>query len=167
MRFFVAVLLLSSALVLGNSQLLNAKTSDPETIVPFKADIDHRAGKDWTVITVELPPGTINSWHSQPQGEFLYVLEGEGRLEVDGKRAVTLNAGSVSTLTSIPHHLLKNTSRTKTLKILVVFLNDKNEPHPLLAARMAQETQKEGHSFSNGQSKPRLEQKSPGIGLIF
>ncbi len=93
-----------------------------------------RAGKDWNVIAVELAPGAINGWHSQPGGEILYVLEGAGRLEVDGKQAITLNPGSASTLTSIPHHVLKNISRTKTLKILVVFLNPSGGPHPLLAS---------------------------------
>lgn len=168
MRFLMWVLVFSSALVIGNSRHLDAKTSDPQSIVPFNADIVEGAGKDWSVITVELAPGAINAWHSQPRGEFLYVLEGAGRLEVDGKRAVTLNPGSVSTLTSIPHHVLKNTSRTKTLKILVVFLNQNSDPHPLLASSLMQGPQESRDTTSNGEGKPAMGLHKPGdIGLVF
>jgi quercetin dioxygenase-like cupin family protein len=167
MRLIMIALLLSSALVVGSSRHLDAKTSDPQAMAFLKPDIGGVVEKGWTVITVELPPDTANSWHSQPQGEFLYVLEGAGRLEVDGKRALTLNPGSVATLTSIPRHVLKNSSRTKILKILVVFLNDKNDPHPLLDARLTPGLQAGGNAGSTEGRQPRLEQKSPDIGLVF
>lgn len=168
MRFLMWVLFFSSVLVFGNSRHLDAKTSDSQTIVPFKADIVEGAGKDWSVITVELAPGATNAWHSQPGGEFLYVLEGAGRLEVDGKRAVTLNPGSVSTLTSIPHHILKNTSRTKTLKILVVFLTQNSDPHPLLASGLTQGDEGSRDTTPPGESKSRLGRHKAGeLGLVF
>lgn len=168
MRFFMWVLFFSSVFVIGHSRHLDAKTSDSQTIVPSKADIVEGAGKDWSVITVELAPGAINAWHSQPRGEFLYVLEGAGRLEVDGKQAITLNPGSVSTLTAIPHHILKNTSRTKTLKILVVFFNQNSDPHPLLASGLVQGDEGSRDTTPPGESKSRLGRHKAGeIGLVF
>lgn len=166
MRYIRGVLFLSSALVIGSSQFLSAQPSDQQTVVPFKAEIVEAEGKEWSVISVELPAGMINSWHSQPRGEFLYVLEGAGRLEVDGKPAITLNPGSVSTLTSIPHHVLKNMSRTKTLKILVVFLNEHSEPHPLLASSTVQAPQS-SNTAPHEESKPRMGQHKGDIGLVF
>ncbi len=167
MRLFMWVLFFSSVLVIGNSRHLDAKTSDSQTMAPFKADIVEGTGKDWSVIPLELAPGAINAWHSQPQGEFLYVLEGAGRLEVDGKRAIRLDPGSVSTLTSIPH-VLKNTSRTKTLKILVVFLNQNSDPHPLLASGLMQRDEGSRDTTSPGKGKARMGRYKAGeIGLIF
>lgn len=168
MRLLMGILLLSSALVVGHSRYLDAKTSDPQTLVPFNAGSHERGGTDWSVITVELAPGMINSWNSQPRGEFLYVLEGAGRLEVEGKRAIPLNPGSVSTLTSVPHPVLKNTSRTKTLKILVVFLNETSEPHPLLASGLIQGHQNIRGTAPNGTGKsPQGPHKAEDIGLVF
>lgn len=166
MRSTIGVLILSSMLIVGTHGALDAKTNDPQAMAFHQADVGAALEKGWTVLTVELPPDTANSWHSQPQGEFLYVLEGAGRLEVDGKRAVALGPGSVATLTSVPRHVLKNPSRTKILKILVVFLEDKREPHPLRTTGAASSLQEDGNAFKEG-SKLRMEQKSPDIGLVF
>jgi quercetin dioxygenase-like cupin family protein len=127
-----------------------------------------KGGKDWNVIAVELAPGDMNRWHSQPGGEFLYVLEGAGRLEVEGKQAITLHPGSASTLTSNPHHVLKNISRTNPLKILVVFLNPSGGPHPLLAAGLMQGDVGRGDTPLPGQSQAGTgRQKAGDIGLVF
>jgi quercetin dioxygenase-like cupin family protein len=163
------VLFLTSALIIGTSQHLDAKTSDLKAAVPFKGEIADGKGKDWSVITLELRPGAVDSWHSRPGGEFVYVLEGAGRLEVGGKPAITLNPGTVATLTSTPHHVLKNTSRTRALKVLVVFLAENRQPHPLLD-RTTQGPQGTRAQISNGESRQRNAQephKSADMGLIF
>ena len=168
MRLLTWIVVFALLFVLGNSRSVDAKTSDSPPMVSLKTDIGERVGKDWNVIAVELAPGAMNGWHSQPGGEFLYVLEGAGRLEVDGKQAITLNPGSASTLTSIPHHVLKNLSRTKTLKILVVFLKSSGGTHPLLASGLMQGD--DGHRVTPlpGESKARTgRQKAGEIGLIF
>ena len=165
MRLLLITLMLSSALVLSNSRYLDAKTSDPQAMAFFTPAIDDGPpGKKWSVITVELPPDSTNSWHFESRGEFFYVLEGVGRLEVDGKRPLPLNPGSVATLTSIPRHVLKNSSRTKILKILVVFLNESG-PHPLLAASSASRLQAGGNDDSREGRQPHM--KSTDIGLVF
>ena len=170
MRFLTWMFFLTSVLIIGTSQHLDAKTNDPQAVVSFKAEVADGEGKDWSVITVELRPGAIDSWHSRPGGEFVYVLEGAGRLEADGKPAIVLNPGTVATLTVIPHHVLKNTSRTKTLKVLVVFLTENRQPHPLLADRTTPEDQGSRELISNGESrqnKNKKQHESADIGLIF
>ena len=170
MRSIIGVLFLTAALVIGTSQHLDARASDLATVVPSKAEIVGGEAKGWSVITVELPPGAVDSWHSLAPSEFVYVLEGAGRLDVDGKPAVTLNPGTVSTLTSTTHHVLKNTSRTRTLKILVVFRDENKQPHPILATRMTQGPQESDAPIPSGeltQRKGNGQHKPTDIGLVF
>ncbi len=168
MRPFTWILPFALVFVLGNSRSVDARTSDSTPMAPLQTEMGEKGGKDWNVITVELAPGAMNKWHSQPGGEFLYVLEGAGRLEVEGKQAITLNPGSASTLTSIPHHVLKNISRTKPLKILVVFLNPSGDPHPLLASGLMRGDDGHRNTPLPGQSQAGTgRQKAEDIGLVF
>ena len=76
--------------------------------------------REWKVVTVELAPGTADARHFNPGVELVYVLEGAGYLEVDGKPPVTLNPGAVTTLQPKQGHVLKNASQTRPLKVLVM-----------------------------------------------
>ncbi|MBA3753430.1 MAG: hypothetical protein H0X01_04685, partial [Nitrospira sp.] len=52
MRSLTWVFFLTSVLVIGTSRHLDAKTSDPQAVVSFKAEVAEGKGKDWSVITV-------------------------------------------------------------------------------------------------------------------
>ena len=84
------------------------------------ADAAVAGGKEWKVVTIELSAGTVDSRHFHPGAELVYVLEGAGILEMDGKPPVALNPGVVTTLQSNQDHVLKNASQTQSLKVLVV-----------------------------------------------
>jgi len=84
------------------------------------ADAAWAEGREWKVITVELAPGTADAQHFQPGVELVYVLEGAGYLEVDGKPKIALNPGAVTTLQPKQGHVLKNANPTRPLKVLVV-----------------------------------------------
>ena len=84
------------------------------------ADVAVADGKEWKVVTIELSPGTVDAWHFHPGAELVYVLEGAGLLEVDGKPSVTLNPRVATTLQPKQDHVLKNASQTRPLKVLVV-----------------------------------------------
>lgn len=84
------------------------------------ADAARAEGKEWKVVTVELVPGTADARHFHPGVELVYVLEGAGYLEADGKPTVALNPGAVTTLQPKQGHVLKNASLTRPLKVLVV-----------------------------------------------
>ena len=77
-------------------------------------------GGEWKVDTVELAPGTADARQFQPGVELVYVLEGAGYLEADGKPKVALNPGVVTRLQTKQSHVLKNASQTRPLKVLVV-----------------------------------------------
>ena len=84
------------------------------------ADAARAEDREWKVVTVELAPGTADTRHFHPGAELVYVLEGAGYLEADGKQPVTLNPGAVTTLQPKQGHVLKNASQTRSLKVLVV-----------------------------------------------
>ena len=84
------------------------------------ADAAVAGGKEWKVVTIELSAGTVDSRHFHPGAELVYVLEGAGLLEMDGKPPVALNPGVLTTLRSNRDHVLKNASQTRPLKVLVV-----------------------------------------------
>lgn len=84
------------------------------------ADAAETEGREWKVVTVELAPGKADERHFHPGAELVYVLEGAGYLEADGRPAVALNPGAVTTLQPKQGHVLKNASQTRSLKVLVV-----------------------------------------------
>ena len=63
MRFTIGVLILWSMLIVGTHGALDAKTKDPQAMAFHQADVGAALEKGWTVLTVELPPDTANSWH--------------------------------------------------------------------------------------------------------
>jgi len=122
-------------LAIAAGQELNAQIKEPQVTTLLKTDVASVDGKEWNVITVELTPGAMDTRHFHPGVELVYVLEGAGFLEVDGKPPVALNPGTVAALHPRHSHVLKNTSRTQTLKVLVVLLLDKGHQRPMLAKR--------------------------------
>ena len=84
------------------------------------ADASRAEGGEWKVVTVELAPGAADARHFHPGVELVYVLEGAGYLEADGKPKVALNPGAVTTLQPKQALVLKNASQTRPLKVLVV-----------------------------------------------
>lgn len=135
-------------------QDLNAQTVEPQVTMRLKADVAGVKGKEWKVITVELPPGAVDTRHSYPGVKLVYVLEGAGLVEVDGKPPVALNPGVVASFNPEQIHVLKNTSQTQTLKVLVVLFLEKGHQRPLLSNRGAS-------------SKAAEPNNSTGPGLVF
>jgi len=151
-------------------QDLNAKASEPQVTTLLKPDAAGAEGKEWNVITVELAPGAVDARHSYPGVELVYVLEGAGFLEVDGKPPVALNPETVAALHPKHSHVLKNTSRTQTLKVLVVLLLDKGQQRPMLAKRGAPRHQGGAEPISKGDGrdqKTNEQNNSTRTGLVF
>lgn len=149
---------------------LNAQTTGPHVSPLLNTGVPGMKGKEWDVITVELAPGAVDARHSYPGVELVYVLEGAGFLEVDGKPPVALNPGVVAALDPKHIHVLKNTSQTQTLKVVVVLLLEKGQQRPILAKRGAPSHQGGGDPISNGDLRHQKanEQKTSTLpGLVF
>ena len=149
---------------------LSAQTIGPHVTPLLNSGVPGVTGKEWDVITVELAPGALDARHSYPGVELVYVLEGAGFLEVDGKPPVALNPGVVAALNPKQIHVLKNTSQTQTLKVVVVLLLEKGHQRPMLANQRAPRLQGAGEPISNGklrQHKTNEQNNSTNAGLVF
>lgn len=142
------------ALGIAAGQDLNAQNSGPQVTTILKTDVAGVEDKEWRVRTVELAPGAAGARHFDSGVELVYVLEGAGRLEVDGKPFVALHPGAVAALNPKQIHVLKNTSQTQTLKVVVVLLREKGQPRIVLGDR--------------GTSPKAIEQDNSTVpGLVF
>ncbi len=124
-------------LAIAAGQDLNAQTNGAHVTHLLRVDVAGAEGKEWNVITVELIPGAVDARHFHPGVQVVYVLEGAGVLEVDGKRPVALNLGTVAALGPKEAHVLKNTSQTQALKVLVIQLIEKGQPRSIHANGVA------------------------------
>ena len=85
-------------------------------------------GREVVQQMVELQPGTVVGKHTHPGEEVSVVLEGELRLEVAGKPAVTLKAGQAFTVPSgAVHGAAAGAGRVPT-KLLVTYIVEKGKP---------------------------------------
>ena len=86
-----------------------------------------------SIFTVELAPGAATPKHYHPGHEFVYVLEGSGTVETEGKPSVTVKPGMNFYLYSSPEkaeyvHWATNTSKKDPLTFLVVLVTEKGQP---------------------------------------
>ena len=140
--FLVAMATLTLTTAAGHD--LNAQTNGALVTPLLRTEVAGVEGKALNVLTVELTPGAMDAWPSHPGLELVYVLEGAGRLEVDGKPSVSLNPGVVAALNPKQIHVLKNTGQTQSLKVLVIRLLEKGQPRSMLANGVAPKHQ-DGH----------------------
>lgn len=129
-----AVLLLALTLAVGiavgliGSPVLNAQQEPIKRTVLLQTDLPGIEGKEARVILSEYAPGASSGKHHHPGHEFVYLLEGSGVLEVEGKPAVAVNPGDVFYQPPKQVHNFKNPSTTDRLKLLVFFIPEKAQP---------------------------------------
>jgi uncharacterized cupin superfamily protein len=97
------------------------------------AELAGAQGKEIRMYTTELAPGAITPRHRHPGQYFVYVLEGSGQLEQDGKIARTLSPGSTYAIHDTADgegswHTLWNTDPSRRFKSLAVLVTDKGAP---------------------------------------
>lgn len=105
----------------------SGQNSPPEPIVSERlskplADIP---GKEVLVLTVEYPPGGGDPIHRHDAHGFIYVLEGEIVMGVQGGKAVTLRRGD--TFYEGPediHTIGRNASKTERARFVAVLVKD-------------------------------------------
>jgi quercetin dioxygenase-like cupin family protein len=174
MRTLILVLFLTfagtSALLFIFGQESRAQSGELPAARFVKADAASVERKEWNAVTVEVRPGAVQSWQFQPSGEVIYILEGTGRLEADGRPTVELHGGTVTTLGMTARHILKNTSRTKVLKVLVLSKVGKGGRHPLFLNRSSTPTGMSHLSLPKAETGPQVRDERSDrkdIGLVF
>ncbi len=126
----IAVLVLVVGVVMGamGSQVLNAQQEQIKRTVLLKTDVTGVEGKEGYIIMVEIAPRGQSGRHYHPGHEFLYVMEGSGMLEIDGKPPVALKTGVTGHIDPKVIHNGKNSSTTAPLKVLVFAVHEKGQP---------------------------------------
>jgi quercetin dioxygenase-like cupin family protein len=92
-------------------------------------DLAGVAGKEVLMITVTYPPGVASLPHRHDAQVFVYVLEGELRMQVRGAAEVIVKPGD--TFYEGPddvHQVSANASSTAPAKLLVFMVKDKSRP---------------------------------------
>src|SRR5215467_16116327 len=149
----------TSVLAVAADSGFNAQSSGPQGTTILKTDVAEVEGKEWKVRTVELSPGAVDARHFYSGIELLYVLEGSGRLEVEGKPFVALHPGAVAAVGPKKRHLLVNASQTQPLKVLVMLIPEKGQAGLELTTRMP--------NVNSKQQKAVEADDSRVLGLVF
>jgi quercetin dioxygenase-like cupin family protein len=92
----------------------------------MRKDLPDVPGKELLMLTVDYPPGAVESVHRHDAYAFVYVLEGSIVEQVRGGKEVTLTTGQ--TFYEGPndvHTVGRNASTTKPAKFVVVLLKKK------------------------------------------
>jgi hypothetical protein len=87
------VRILGTALVLTcSAQLTQPADAEPQPVVAplMQKDLPDIPGKEMLMITVDYPPGAVESIHRHDAYAFVYVLEGSIVMQVRGGKEVTL-----------------------------------------------------------------------------
>ena len=121
--------ILGTALVLAcSAQLTQPAHAAPQPVVVpvMRKDLPDVPGKEMLMLTVDYPPGAVESIHRHDAYAFVYVLEGSIVEQVRGGKEVTLTPGQ--TFYEGPddvHTIGRNASTTKPAKFVVVLLKKK------------------------------------------
>ena len=104
-----------------------ASTAPSETLTPLlQQALPNVKGKTFTSAVVDFPPKASALPHRHGQAfVYAYVLEGAVRSKVDDKPVTTYHQGENWVEQPGAHHVLtENTSRTRSARLLVVFVSD-------------------------------------------
>jgi quercetin dioxygenase-like cupin family protein len=95
----------------------------------MQKDLAGVPGKEVLMVTVEYVPGGASLPHRHDAQVFVYVLQGELRMQVAGSPEVTLHPGQTFYETPTDVHVVSaNASKTEPAKILVFIVKDKGAP---------------------------------------
>ena len=118
---------LATTVALAASAGLTAPAAPQPVVAPImQKDLADPPGKEMLMLSVEYPPGAMETIHRHDAYAFIYVLEGTIIEQVRGGKEVTLTPGQ--TFYEGPddvHTVGRNASTTKSAKFLVVMLKKK------------------------------------------
>jgi quercetin dioxygenase-like cupin family protein len=104
----------------------NAQPPGLKSTVLQRGDISF-PGREVVTVQNESQPGVRIPRHTHPGEEVGYLLEGNFRLEVDGKSPVVLKAGDVFLVPAGTPHKAMNEGTT-TAKVLSTYIVEKGKP---------------------------------------
>ena len=115
------------ALACGAALARPAHAAPQPVVAPVMLkDLADAPGKEMLMITVDYPPGTVETIHRHEAHALVYVVEGSVVMQVRGGKEVTLTPGQ--TFYEGPddvHTVGRNASATTPAKFVVVLLKKK------------------------------------------
>jgi quercetin dioxygenase-like cupin family protein len=129
---WIVLLTLGAAIAVSIAGQPLAQEGVTRTVI-LKKPLEADPTKEVTVFVAEFKPGARTGKHYHPGQEFIYVLEGEGRIEEEGKPPVDLKPGAGVYFQSDPAkptyvHEGINLSKTKPLKLVTTLITEKGQP---------------------------------------
>ncbi|ULJ76501.1 cupin domain-containing protein [Rhizobium gallicum] len=122
---FTMTALLSAAAAAGD-----AGSKDAKVTLVYEHQLPNVTGKSMKGVLVEYGPGGFSSAHTHPNSAFIYatVLEGAIRSQVNDGPVKVYKAGeSFSEMPGDRHGVSENASKTKSAKLLAVFVVDSSQ----------------------------------------
>jgi quercetin dioxygenase-like cupin family protein len=123
----VGASLLGIAIGSTGHRLVAAPLSFTETRL-LRTDLAGIDNYELIVSRLETAPGWSHGRHYHAGHEIVYVLEGNGALDTEGKPGQRLQPGTVSYVPPGQIHAGHNTSRREAFKFLLIRIHVKNEP---------------------------------------
>jgi quercetin dioxygenase-like cupin family protein len=122
--------LAGAAWVLAVQLAKSASAPQDATIVQLLSkDLEHVAGREVSMITVEYPPGWSDAVHTHHAQALVYVLKGSVVMQLRGGEPVTRTAGQTFYEGPDDVHVVgRNSSSTEPATLLVVLVKNKGEP---------------------------------------
>jgi quercetin dioxygenase-like cupin family protein len=119
--------LLATGLFLACSVPLTLHAAPQAVLTPvMQRDLADPPGREMLMLTVDYPPGAVESIHRHDAYAFVYVLEGAIVEQVRGGKEVTLTPGqSFYEAPNDVHTVGRNASSTKPAKFVVVLVKRK------------------------------------------
>lgn len=129
-RFFAGAALAFASMLYPQFPFAAPAQGQAESVTELMTrDLLGARGKEVLMITVTYLPGGASVPHRHDAQVFVYVLEGELKMQIQGARAVTLKAGDTFYEgASDVHQVSANASATAPAKILVFMVKDKDKP---------------------------------------
>ena len=128
--FCPAALLLGVLASFGQPALADGPAASAAAVMPLMTkELVGAPGKEVLMSTVTYPPGGSSPPHRHDAQVFVYVLEGELIMQVQGGTKMTLRPGD--TFYESPsdvHAVSANASQTAPAKFLVCIIKDKGAP---------------------------------------
>ena len=126
----IRALVFGAGILLGaiGTQALNAQAPPVRETVLLRADLAGIDGKELIVSRLETAPGWVHGRHYHVGHELVYVLEGAGVVEVDGKPPVPLEPGAIAYMPPRQVHAGRNASRTAPFKFLLFRIHERGQP---------------------------------------
>lgn len=126
----VLALVLVTGIMVGviGTQIVNAQQEAVKSTELMRTDLEGIRGKGGVLFRTRLAPGAAGPKHFHPGNEFVYVVEGSGTLEVQGKPPLSVTAGDTFYQPPSQVHTFKNASTTNPAEVVVFLIVDKGSP---------------------------------------